>query len=243
MHFGANFGVYKTNDKDKVLNMGISENIVTLRKKYGYSQQEIANKLEISRQTYAKFENGSGDLNTSEIQKVADIFGVTVVELYYELEDKSKFQDVLVYILSKFKVRGLSKSKLMNLIYLSDFSYYYHNLKSISNARYKCKEYGPLAEPFLEVLDDMTLKGELHIDFLDGGAQIITLSESIKLKDFDNLSKKEINTVDSICKKWKDARSQELTDFVKNQKPWMACRPGEIISYDLILQEDPDRVF
>ena len=53
----------------------------------------------------------------------------------------------------------------------------------------------------------------------------------------------EKHIIDSICKKWKDANSQELVNFTHGQKPWMACRPGEIIPYDLILQEDPDRVY
>ena len=214
-----------------------------LRKHFRYSQEDIASKLGVSRQTYAKFESGEGDLNTSQIQQLADIFGVTVPELYFEVKDTKKFKQMFVYILSKFNNHGLPKTKLAKLLYLSDFYYYYNNLESISNVHYKCNDYGPLAEPFLETVDDMNQNGELHIDILDGGAQMLTLSKSVNIKDYDDLTIDEKKTIDSVCKKWKDANSQELVNFTHNQKPWMACRPGEIIPYDLILQEDPDRVF
>ena len=36
----------------------ISENIVTLRKKYNFSQEEVAEKIGVTRQTIAKWENG-----------------------------------------------------------------------------------------------------------------------------------------------------------------------------------------
>lgn len=36
----------------------ISENIVKLRKKYNFSQEEVAEKIGVTRQTIAKWENG-----------------------------------------------------------------------------------------------------------------------------------------------------------------------------------------
>lgn len=222
--------------------MSLRRNIIMLRKRFNCSQEEIASKLGVTRQTYAKFENGSGDLNSSQIQQLANIFGVTISELYYEIKDTTKFKQMFMYILSKFSEHGLPKTKLAKLLYLCDFNYYYNYLSSISNVDYKCKEYGPLAEPFLETIDDMAQKGELHIDILDGGAQILTLSKSVLIKDFALLDD-EKQIIDKICKKWKNANSQELVNFTHNQKPWMACREGEIIPYDLILQEDPNCVF
>lgn len=223
--------------------MGINENVSKLRKRYGYSQDEIARKLGLSRQTYAKFENGSGELNTSQVQQIADFFGVEVSELYYKVQDIDKFKQMMVYILSKFNKRGLPKTKLAKLLYLSDFYHYYNHFESISNVSYKCKDYGPLAEPFLEAVDDMYEKGDIHIDILDEGAQMISLSKSLNAKAIVNLSDEEKKEIDEVCNKWKDANSNELVNFTRNQKPWMACRPNEIIPYNLILQEDPDHVF
>lgn len=223
--------------------MSISSNLSLLRKEYGLSQDEIANKLGVSRQTYSKFENGTAELNTSQIQQLADVFGVQIPELYYEVQNTKKFKQMLVYILSKFSRRGLTKTKLAKLLYLSDFTHYYYHLESMSNVLYKCKDYGPLAEPFLETIDDMFEKGELHIDMLSEGAQMVSMSKSVSTNDFSLLSNEEKKEMDRICEKWNDANSNEVVNFTHNQKPWMACRPNEIIPYDLILQEDPKNVY
>lgn len=223
--------------------MSINDNITSLRKNFGYSQDDVANKLGVSRQTFSKVENGSAELSYSQLKQVADFFGIQVTDLFYEPTNLDKFKSMIIYILSKFKDHGLPKTKLAKLLYLSDFSYYYTNLESMSNISYKCKEYGPLAEPFLEMVDDMHLEGELHIDTLEEGAQMLTLSKSVNPKEYDFLSKEEKSLIDKICDKWKDASSQELVNFTHKQKPWMACRNNEVIPYDLILQEDPDNVF
>ena len=223
--------------------MSIYDNISFLRKEFGYSQDDIANKLGVSRQTYSKLENGSAELSTSQIQQLAEIFGLQVSELYYEVQNVDKFKQMLIYILLKFNRHGLTKTKLTKLLYLSDFYHYYKHLESMSDVMYKCKDYGPLAEPFLETLDDMFLSGEISIETLDEGAQMITLSKSVTGRNVFNLSEEEREEIDEICAKWGKARSQELINFTHNQKPWMSCRPNEIIPYDLILQEDPDHVF
>ena len=223
--------------------MGVSNNIAFLRKQFGYSQDEIANKLGVSRQTYSKFESGSAELNTMQVQQIANIYGVKVSELFNEIQDTEKFKQMLVYILSKFEKRGLTKTKLAKLLYLSDFYHYYNHFDSISHVLYKCKEYGPLAEPFLEVVEDMYEKGELHIDVLEEGAQMLTLSKSFSKTSLNRLSDEEKKEIDMVCDKWKNANSKELVNFTHKQKPWMACRENEIIPYDLILQEDPNNVF
>ena len=223
--------------------MGVSKNITFLRKQFGYSQDEIANKLGVSRQTYSKFESGSAELNAMQVQQIANIYGVKVSELFNEIQDTEKFKQILVYILSKFEKRGLTKTKLAKLLYLSDFYHYYIHFDSISHVLYKCKEYGPLAEPFLEVIEDMYEKGELHIDVLEEGAQMLTLSKSFSKTSLNRLSDEEKKEIDMVCDKWKNANSKELVNFTHKQKPWMACRENEIIPYDLILQEDPNNVF
>jgi len=57
------------------------------------------------------------------------------------------------------------------------------------------------------------------------------------------LSDLEKREIDEICEAWKDANTQTIVNFTHHQKPWMACRPNEIIPYELILQEDPNHVY
>ena len=237
-------------NKDKLIfinkgwiEMSVSKNITFLRKQFGYSQDEIATKLGVTRQTYSKLEKGTIDISIMQAQQLANIYGIKISDLFNEIQNIEKFKEMLIYILSKFEKRGLTKTKLAKLLYLSDFYYYYTHFKSISNVSYKCKEYGPLAEPFLETIEDMFEGGELHLEVSEEGAQLLTLSKSIKNIGIKKLSDEEKTKIDDVCNKWKNASTKELVNFTHKQKPWMACRENEIIPYDLILQEDPNNVF
>lgn len=59
----------------------LSENIKTLRKQKGYSQQQLADKLNVVRQTVSKWEKGYSVPDADLLEKLADIFEVEVGEL------------------------------------------------------------------------------------------------------------------------------------------------------------------
>ena len=59
----------------------LKDNLIMLRKLNGYSQEQIADRIGISRQAYAKWENG---LTTPDIEKasaLADVYGITLDNL------------------------------------------------------------------------------------------------------------------------------------------------------------------
>lgn len=221
----------------------ISNNIAELRKRFGYSQQEVADKLDITRQTYIKLEKDDSQPTTRQLSILADLYGVPVEEFFYGVQNIDKFKQMYLYILSKFSKNGLPKTKLAKLLYLSDFRHYYETFESMSGVLYRCKEYGPLADPFLELTDDMLESGEIKIDCLSQGANMISIKSMTFNKEFDLLSKKEKKEIDQICELWKDASTLEIVNYTHNQKPWMACRKNEVIPYSLILQENPDHVY
>lgn len=59
----------------------LKENLVMLRGINGYSQEEIAEKINISRQAYAKWETGATVPDIEKCSKLAEIYGVTVDSL------------------------------------------------------------------------------------------------------------------------------------------------------------------
>ncbi len=56
----------------------LNDNLVMLRKLNGYSQEQIAEKLGISRQAYAKWENGSTVPDIDRAALLAELYGVTL---------------------------------------------------------------------------------------------------------------------------------------------------------------------
>lgn len=222
--------------------MSVFNNLISLRKKFNYSQQEIADKLGITRQTYIKMEKNENEPDINQINELANIYGIPVEEFFYGIQNIEKFKQMYLYILSKFKNNGLPKTKLAKLLYFADFRHFYNTLEPMSGVLYRHKDYGPLADPFLELTEDLAYKGKIQIECLSGGANMITIKTSTFNNTFDLLSKEELKEIDDICEKWRNIDTKQIVSYTHQQKPWMACRDGEIIPYELILQEDPDHV-
>ncbi|MDF2551727.1 MAG: family transcriptional regulator [Chryseobacterium sp.] len=69
--------------------MGIGTNLKRLRSKTKYSSKDIADLLEIDRNTYSNWENEATDVKSQYIPKLADIFNVKIQDLF---DDEQKFQ-------------------------------------------------------------------------------------------------------------------------------------------------------
>ena len=62
----------------------LKENLIILRNIHGYSQEEIAEKIGISRQAYAKWENGITNPDIEKCKRLSDLYGVTIDSLIKE---------------------------------------------------------------------------------------------------------------------------------------------------------------
>ena len=67
----------------------LRDNLIVLRNMYGMSQEEIAGKIGISRQAYAKWESGATVPDIEKCKRLADFYDVTIDSLLKtETEDK-----------------------------------------------------------------------------------------------------------------------------------------------------------
>ncbi len=67
----------------------ISQNLLTLRKRNHYSQEDVAAAVGVSRQTIAKWECGESTPDISYAAKLAELYGVTLDELVTFREGES----------------------------------------------------------------------------------------------------------------------------------------------------------
>lgn len=88
----------------------LDENIKQLRKAKGLSQEELAIKLNVVRQTVSKWENGLSVPDSSMLISLADEFGVSVSDLLGEAISESA-SDELRAISEKLEVINLQLSK------------------------------------------------------------------------------------------------------------------------------------
>ena len=61
--------------------MSLSENLQRLRKEKGLSQEDVAQKLFVSRQSVSKWENGNAEPGVENLMALAKLYGVTLDEL------------------------------------------------------------------------------------------------------------------------------------------------------------------
>ena len=59
----------------------LKDNLIILRNMHGFSQEEIAEKLSISRQAYVKWESGATVPDIEKCKRLADIYGITIDSL------------------------------------------------------------------------------------------------------------------------------------------------------------------
>lgn len=59
----------------------LSDNLIMLRNIHGFSQEEVAEKIDISRQAYAKWESGKTIPDIEKCSRLAELYGVTLDSL------------------------------------------------------------------------------------------------------------------------------------------------------------------
>jgi transcriptional regulator with XRE-family HTH domain len=226
-------------------------NLITkLRKDSGFSQEDLADKLNISRPTLVSIEKGDRDLTLSELKTLGVVFDLPIEFLISEMEHPkgiipparetnwSKFLN-LVLACIKYgaeKDGKITKTKLAKLVYLCDFGHYYKTLKPISGFEYKKLANGPVPIEFFEIVDtneSLTTENK-------GGAILVSLIEQPNEEAF---SEAELDLIKTICKKWKSANTQEIVNFTHKQIPWAVCKDRETIPYELINMEEPENIF
>ncbi|MFF1993171.1 helix-turn-helix domain-containing protein [Bacillus mycoides] len=60
----------------------LSKRLAELRKKQGYTQFDVAYRLNIARTTYANWEYGKTDPDADSIMSIADLYNVSIDELF-----------------------------------------------------------------------------------------------------------------------------------------------------------------
>lgn len=220
----------------------IIEKVTKLREQSGLTQEEVANKLGISRQRWILVEKGERDLSTQELEILANLFGIDVADFFEEIPDIEKFKQMFFAVIKYASDHrgGVPKTKLAKLLYLADFTNFYQELQPMSGVKYRKMEYGPVADIYFSLIDSLHDQGKIDIQPVD---RALVIKSKTREASVDRLSKRELNLIEKICLAWRDKPTQEIVNFTHEQKPWKACRDGEYIPYSLIIQEDPEHVY
>lgn len=219
--------------------------IKDLRTQKGLKQEDLAEKLGISRASYISFEQGKTELNFPQIITLSDLLGISLEEVEGGAQsDYPKYQEMILAYLRKAgdKDGKVLKTKLAKMLYLADFAWFYENFQSMSGMKYRRLKFGPVPDLYFRAVDELEASGKISID-RKGEMILISENRGSQKEKLQKLSKGEIELIEKISKKWKDKKTAEIVDFTHNQLPYKICSPDEIIPYALITQEDPEYVY
>jgi len=239
-----------------------------LRRKGGYSQEQIARELEMSRPTYMQIETGERDLTVKEAKKLSSIFGLSLenflenkgarIKVKFEKGKKSapqksepemrisvpqqnlkKFKEVLLYVLEKVGARPqIGETAIYKLLYFIDFDYYEKYEEQLIGARYIKNHYGPTPVEFKDIVQNMEEKGEIE----KIRSKYFQYEQKKYLPrrspDLAALSAKELNLVDDVLNRLGNKNAKELSDYSHGDVPWKSHKEGEVIDYESVFYRD-----
>ena len=116
--------------------------IKSLRKERKLSQQEVAEKMAISRSSYIAIEQGKREFSLAEAKMLASLFGISLDELMNTATPN--YEKYKQMILAFLRLGGkVTKTKLAKLLYFADFGWFYNHLHSMSGMQYRKMQYEP----------------------------------------------------------------------------------------------------
>lgn len=216
--------------------------IKSLREQKELSQADVAQQLGISRHSYLSFEQGKRDISLKEVEKLTKTLNFSLSDLEHrEIPQYEKYRQMILAFLRENK--QLTKTKLAKLLYFADFAWYYKHFKSMSGMEYRKISYGPVADSYFRLIDEMVDQGEIAIETLSEGVMMISETRSGAKVNLDEISSEERKLIQKINNRWKNKKTNTIVDFTHKQYPYLMAQDNEIVSYELITQEDPDEIF
>ena len=95
----------------------LNENIKTLRKNKGITQEELANRLHVVRQTVSKWEKGYSVPDAETLQKIAEIFDTGVSRLLGSTIQQNENVDEVAEQLSRINEQLVIKNRRARFIW------------------------------------------------------------------------------------------------------------------------------
>lgn len=219
-----------------------SKLIKETRQKKGISQSDLSIKLGISRPSYIAIEQGKRGLTMAEFEKLASILNLSFEEV--ESGESPNYDKYRQMILAFLRLDAkIPKTKLAKLLYFADFGWFYSHLESMSGMQYRKIKYGPVADSYFRIIDDMFDSGEIEIEQTKDGAMLISQTRSGAKVHLSKIDKAEKKLIIDIEKKWQGKKTNEIVDFTHKQFPYLYAQDNEIVSYELFTQENPDEIY
>lgn len=233
----------------------LGNRIKRLRINSGLSQSDLAEKLDISRQSIGQIESGARDVSSIELAHIAELFDLSADSLLRQEEQKKrsaqfsgkpdiafspeKLRNTILYVLSRCGGKpNVGETVLYKLLYFIDFDSFETRSEAITGLRYVKFPFGPVPLPrqYLPVIRNMEKRGALKIvkQIYHGMAQkkYVALADPAP----QTFSDVEIRLINSVIDRLSDMTATHIKAYAHHDVPWMHTEPEEIIDYRLVFE-------
>lgn len=243
----------------------IGQRITELRKMKGFSQEDLAKRVKISRPSLAQIELGNRNVDILELQKLSlvlefslddfmskDFSASQKVEVKEENNVKkdeerisvpnlkiSKFKNVILYILERCAGKpNVGETVLFKLLYFSDFNYFELYEEHLTGATYRKLPYGPVPQKLDAIIVQMIEKGQLQRVKTAYHGYPQTRYLPLEKADLTELRASEKDIIDRVIEQMSDWSAAAISNYSHRDIPWLASKEGEEINYEFAFYRD-----
>jgi len=251
------------NMKNKLSKEKIGQRLTDLRKRRGFSQEDLAKSVKISRSSIAQIELGNRNVNIMELQRLSIALGFSLDDFVsgdfgtdQDVEDLvvkepeaerisapsikvDKFKNVLLYILEKCAGKpNVGETVLYKLLYFSDFNYYELYEDHLTGANYRKLPFGPVPQKLDSILQQMIAHNQLQRVKTEYHGYPQTRYLPLEKSDLTELRASEKEVIDRVIEQFSDWSATAISNYSHKDLPWLASKEGEDIDYELVFYRE-----
>jgi len=243
----------------------IGQRIAGLRKIKGFSQEELAKSIKISRPSLAQIELGNRSVDIMELQNLSIVLGFSLDEfmskdftISQDVEGKvetktpkvnerisvpslqvDKFKNVLLYILERCAGKpNVGETVLYKLLYFSDYNYYELYEEHLTGAKYRKLPFGPVPQKLDTIINQMIDTGQLQRVKTEYHGYPQTRYLPLIKANLTELKASEKDIIDRVIEQMSDWSASAISNYSHKDMPWLASKEGEEINYELAFYRD-----
>ncbi|MEK7656057.1 MAG: helix-turn-helix domain-containing protein [Patescibacteria group bacterium] len=239
----------------------LGERIQKLRQEHGYSQEQLATQIGVSRQAIGQIEKGERSIGALEIVALSKALGVSVdwivqtekmnqKEQVTQMErdlnfsfDKEKFRQTLLYILCVCGGKAnIGETVLYKLLYFIDFNAFEILGKPVTGMQYVKMQFGPVPRQgqYRDAVKEMVENNELKIFLQEYYGMSQRRYVALADPDIKVFSIEEKVLIDREIRVLSDFTATKIAEYVHGDAPWVLAEDGEPIRYsDVVGRTSP----